>query len=79
MTTAELSDAQDHLLVLDPSKRFTAEDALRHPFLLSVNAAAEKVLPRLPVAYNHNLTIVNLTSYKHWGCTSFRKTLVGKP
>lgn len=37
------SSAQDHLLVLDPSKRFTAEDALRHPFLLSVNAAAEKV------------------------------------
>ena len=34
---------QDRLLVLDCSKRFTAEEALRHPWLLAVNASAEKV------------------------------------
>ena len=35
---------QDRLLVLDCSKRFTAEEALRHPWLLAVNASAEKVV-----------------------------------
>jgi len=36
-------DFVDRLLVLDCSKRFTAEEALRHPWLLAVNASAEKV------------------------------------
>ena len=35
--------SKERLLVLDASKRHTAEEALRHPWLLSVNASAEKV------------------------------------
>lgn len=34
---------KERLLVLDASKRHTAEEALRHPWLLSVNTSAEKV------------------------------------
>lgn len=42
MGLQEARDFVDRLLVLQPSKRYTAEEALRHPFILSVTASAEK-------------------------------------
>ncbi|CAK9057692.1 Calcium-dependent protein kinase 1 (AtCDPK 1) (CDPK 1) (Calcium-dependent protein kinase isoform AK1) [Durusdinium trenchii] len=39
----EARDFVDHLLVLDPSKRLTAEEALCHPWILSAKNLAEKV------------------------------------
>lgn len=52
-------DFVDRLLVLDASKRHTAEEALRHPWLLSVNASAEKVHGNTVVTGFRNLAMAS--------------------
>eukprot|EP00435_Cladocopium_sp_Y103_P065105 s581_g27.t1 len=53
------SSGKDRLLVLDASKRHTAEEALRHPWLLSVNASAEKVHGNTVVTGFRNLAMAS--------------------
>lgn len=52
-------DFVERLLVLDASKRHTAEEALRHPWLLSVNASAEKVHGNTVVTGFRNLAMAS--------------------